>query len=460
MPTSRLEIDLGAIDRNIARLKAIAAPADPKQQVGFCAVIKQDGYGLGSARLAKRLAAAGVDLVAVYSLDEARALVDVPITTPVLVLMPVWSLDRADPLYRLAVSGRLHLTLHSPAQATELAAVAARTGVDFPVHVQVDTGLSRGGSLPDEATKMVEFASSAQRLRLAGLMTHFSAPSTDEPFTKEQARLFRSWIERIKPVLTNLASKPGQARPPVWVHAANTAATLRSASLHATMIRVGQGVLGYGAETLEGQTHVEFAEAALQLEACARWTSRIVHVQDVPAGWPVGYDRTWTAPRPSRVGLVPVGYANGYPRALSNAAMVRLTGQQYDQARTSAPGEAAPAPVRLGVQGVFAPVVGRVSMDQITLDLTGLPEDLTRPGCEVELVGADPAAPNYLPALARAAGTITHEMLCRVSASVERHYVTTQAPIERAPGDPEPPRPIQLPKPETTPAARRSAAVG
>lgn len=435
MPTSKLLIDLGAIDRNVGRLRAVITPDDPKQHVALCAVVKQDAYGLGAARLARRLAASGVDMLAVYGLDEARALVEAPIRQPVLVLMPVSHVDRADPLYRLAVCGRLHLVLHARAQAQDLGALAGRMGLDLPVHIQVDTGLSRGGCLPDEAQGLLEFVAAAPRLRLAGVMTHFAAPAGDEEFTREQARRLRAWIERAKPTLAAAAHKGAGPRTPLLVHAASTVAALRSAPWHSTMIRAGQGLLGFGGEALRDEEHVEFAAAARSLEPCVRWITRIAHVQDVPAGWPVGYDRLWTAARPSRIALVPVGYANGYPRSLGGVAQVRLTGALWDRARTSAPGEVAPQPGWAGptTGGHFVPVVGRVSMDQITLDVTGLPEASCKVGAEVELVGADPEAPNHLPTLAHAAGTITHELLCRVAPTVERVYVTSVGTAPQAP---------------------------
>lgn len=477
MPTSRLEIDLGAIDRNLARLRAVISAAQPeggpRHRVALCAVIKQDAYGLGAARIAKRLAVigAGVDMLAVYGLDEARALVDVPVTTPVLVLMPVWTIDRADPLYRLAVLGRLHLVLHSIAQARELSALAGRIGLDLPVHVQVDTGLSRGGVTADEALDLVQFAASAPRLRLAGVMTHFSAPAEDEAFTREQARAFRAWIERIKPTLAAVAARPPH-RHPMFVHAANTVGALRSSQWHATMVRVGQGLLGYGAESLEGEEGVEFAAAGASLEPCVRWVSRIAHVQEVPADWPVGYDRTFVTSRPSRIALVPVGYANGYPRALSNNAQVHLTGARWDRPRTSAPDEPVRMPTGLSRGGsaagpmgehvgCYVPLVGRVSMDQITIDVTGVPDELCAVGAEVELVSARPDAPNHLPVLAGAAGTITHEMLCRISQSVERVYIHSRAEGE-APVVPRAPavRAAVMPKAEVVVGGQKRVAVG
>ena len=419
MSTSRLEIDLAAIDRNVAIVRSVLAGRDGSggAKVQLCGVIKQDAYGLGAPRIAKRLASIGVDLLAVYCVAEARKLADVPIVTPILVLMPIRQMERSDVLYRLAVRSRLHLTLHSLEQAQDVIALAGKLGVDFPVHVQVDTGLSRGGCLPDEAEKLVELVVNAPRVRLAGVMTHFSSPDTDEVFTREQAKLFRGWIERIKP---HLARSVARGHAPCVVHAANTCATFRSDQFHATMVRVGQAMYGYGSESFTDPENVDHMDAARRLIPAVRWLSRIVHVHDVPAGWPVGYGRTFVTERASRIAVVPIGYADGYPRALGNVAQVRLTGLVSDRPRTIEPLESHNA---AQPKGVWAPVVGRVSMDQITLDVTDVPEHLCTVGMEVEVIGNNPDAANHLPLIAEQAGTITHDILCRVSPALERTYL-------------------------------------
>ncbi len=404
------------------------APAQPRVQL--CAIIKQDGYAMGAPRLARKLAAMGVEMLAVYCPSEARDLAEAPVKTPVLVLMPVSTFDRKDPLYRLAVAGRLHLVLHSEEQALELSSVASRVGVTFPVHVQVDTGMSRGGCLPEQAYRLVELALSSPRFRLAGVMTHFSSPGHEDEFTREQARVFRGFVDRIKPLLIEATTRGSlRNQPPVVVHAANTSGVFRSSDLHATMVRVGQGLLGYGRDALVDVANIEHLASAERLRPAVRWVSRIVHVQDVPAGWPVGYSRLWHARKPSRIAIVPVGYADGYPIALTNTGKVRLTGLAWDRPRTSEPlaSRSEVIDAHSGQRGAscFAPVVGRVSMDQITIDVSDAPPELTRLGSEVEIIGDDPSAPNHLSTLAAQAGTITHQLLCSISGSLERVYLNS-----------------------------------
>jgi alanine racemase len=434
LATSRVEVDLSAVEHNLGVIRKVvaggnaAAPGRPG--VAVCGVLKQDAYGLGSPRLAKRLAGCGVEMLAVYTLDEARTLVEAAVPTPTLVLMPIRSLDRTDPIYRHAVSGKLHVTLHDSDQLAALSEVAGKLGATLPVHVQLDTGLTRGGALADEATRLVESIARNPRLRLGGLMTHFASPCTDAAFTREQARLFREWLERVKPMLTAAVGAAGAVTAGggrgIWLHAANSCAVFRSAKYHGNLVRVGQSLYGFVGDDLSdkkveeigenGQTSApEFAREARDLRPAVRWTSSIVHVKNIPEGSPVGYGSTWRAPRPTRIALIPVGYADGYPRALTNAGMVGLTGRHWERL-----GGAGSAPE--GAVLSFVPVVGRVSMDQITIDVTDAPEHACRVGMEVELVGRDRRGANYLPRLAESAGTITHEILTRISPRVERIY--------------------------------------
>lgn len=468
MPTSRLDIDLAAIERNLRVLREVvgadapaAGPAGPgsrRSGVSVCAVLKQDGYGVGAARVGKRLAAAGVDAFSVYTLEEARALAEAVASVPILVLMPIFSIDRQDPLYRHAASGRVHVTVHGADQLTALSETASRLGVPLPAHVQIDTGLARGGVTPPLAGRLVERVLAAPMLRLAGMMTHFASPGSDDAFTREQARLFRETVEHVKPAIKSaLASGPtripigatalgpgsgGSTRPQqdIALHAANSVATFRSKALHGSMVRCGQSLLGYLLEDGEGTDGFEFAAQARSLEPSVRWTSGIVHVAEIPAGWSVGYGSTWRAPhradgRSTKIALVPVGYADGYPRHLGGRGgggpgWVGLTGRAWDRraGEDETPGDKASA-----MKMVYAPVVGRVSMDQITVDVTDVPEAYLRPApsahagnehvlAEVELYGRVRAAPNYLPRLAAEAGSITHELLCRISPRVERVY--------------------------------------
>lgn len=449
VPTSRLDIDLSRIERNLRLIRGVisneteARRLDPSPKggrggkVGLCAVVKQDAYGAGAARIAKRLSAAGVEMFSVYTLEEARAVAEAVPTAPILILMPVFGLDRHDPLYRHMSTGRVHLTMHSVDQFNAVSEAAGRIGIALPVHVQVDTGLSRGGLIPEESSDLLERVLSSQKLRLAGMMTHFASPCCDEAFTREQARLFREFVEQVKPAIKNAAGqsmRQGANIQDIALHAANSCATFRSRSLHGSMVRCGQSLLGYLMDDEDVPDEFEFAPQARALQPAIRWTSSLVHVASIPAGWSVGYGSTWRAPhradgKATKIALVPVGYADGYPRSLGGRGgggpgVVAITGKLWER---KAPSES--EKVEHAARGVaFAQVVGRVSMDQITIDVTDVPEEYLKfgsvngepTGPEVELYSRDAGAPNFLPRLARAAGSITHELLCRIGARVER----------------------------------------
>lgn len=396
--TSRIEVDLAAIEHNVSVVRRTIGRTAEGRPVGICAVLKADGYGLGSARLAKRLAIAGVEMIAVYTPDQARALVDagLPGTIPILILMPVHELERADPIYRALLTGQVHLTVHDADNFRAVSEIAQALGVTIQVHVEVDTGMSRGGASPDEAARIIPRIAEHPRLRLAGVFTHCAAADSDPLQTERQAAAFDGVLARAG------ASIPADC----LIHQASTFGTFRGAQLHRGMVRVGLALLGYGSEEFADPTRVALLAHARELKPCVRWVSRIVQTKWIEPGTPVGYGCTWRARRRTRLGLVPVGYADGYPRALSGVARVGVS-------------------LASGMKA-FVPQVGTVSMDQITVDLTDLPEQGLGVGAWVELVGNDPGAPNHLPTIAKQAGTITHELLCRFGPRIPRHYISAE----------------------------------
>lgn len=403
--TSRLEIDLSAVERNVATVRRACAGGGG-QQVGVCAVLKADGYGLGAVRVAKRLELAAADMVAVFTLEQARAICEANVRLPVLVLMPVRTIRRTDSLYLPLSQGRLHLTVHDEAQLEALAKHADHLGTTLPVHVEVNTGINRGGARPEEAERLVRRIASHARLALAGVYTHFASADCDAAMTARQHDVFSAWLARVKDCV-----------PATCVaHQANSFATFRSAGLHRDMVRVGLALLGYCGEELADAGSCALGERARELAPAVRWLSEVVHVSRVPAGETVGYGGTWRAARETRLALAPVGYADGYPLALSNKGVVGVT---IDG------GDGHPS-----VKG-FCPVVGRVSMDQIAIDVTEMPGGV-KVGAEVEVYGADPSAPNYLARMAKAAGTITHELLCRISPRVTRAHLAVEGQRETA----------------------------
>ncbi len=377
-PTNWLEIDLHALAAN---LRTIRGAIDPDCRL--CAVVKANAYGLGAIPVARRLSDEGVHLLAVYSADEARELAAAGIATPVVILMPIRELDRTDLLYRAAVAGRLQLTVHGAEQLDRVQAIGRQFGTPIGVHVELDSGMSRGGMALDEAEHTIQHIHAMRYVKLAGLFTHPACASTDIAMTNRQMHVMDQLIERCG----------GAIGPDVLVHLANTHATLRDRKYHRAMLRVGLGLYGYGEADMAGS----MTSGIAHLKPTVRWMSRIVHTHTVPSGTPVGYGATFTTYRESRLGIVPVGYSHGYPRALSNKAVVRVGD------------ELAPAEVR-----------GAISMDQHVIDLTEIPD--ADVGTPVEVYARDPESPNALPVLAEEARSSCYELLTRLSPRVHRQY--------------------------------------
>jgi alanine racemase len=397
---SALEIDLTAIDGNMRALRRLVG-----DQVGLCPVIKADAYGLGAARLAKRLVAAGASMLAVYTPEQAGEVIRAAAGGPILILMPIWEIDRTDSIYRYLVEGRLHLTVHGVDHLAAIDRIAWKYGVVIPLHLEIDTGMSRGGASPDEVSPMLKTIAKSRWLRVAGVCTQLASAGANDDSAEEQLALFKKVLAKHQPSL------PGDC----MIHAANSAATLRDPSFHCTMARIGIAWMGYGEELLECESRLNDASG---LEGSVTWASEIVHVKRIERGDHVGYGRRWTAERATRLGLVPVGYADGYPSSCG---------------ATDAGHEGAPVAVHLsggGKRVMHASVVGAINMDQIVIDVTDLPLGQGGVGTRVEIISRDRNALNSLPRVAKIAGLLPHEILARIHPRVRRLYLARPVEVE------------------------------
>ena len=395
--TSAIDIDLAAIDHNMSVIRRVVGDS-----CALCPIVKADAYGLGVARVARRLVSAGAEMLAVYSLRQAiETAAAVNGATPILVLMPVSEIAREDELVRLMLGGQLHLVVHDEANLAALDACAAAIGVALPVHLEIDVGMSRGGARPEEASRILRALVGNPRLVLRGVFAHFSHARTDAAITARQLEIYDAFVAAHRALIPH----------DVIEHVASTYALARSTRYHRTMVRFGLAWLGYGLEELCAPGAIM---APGDLRPVVRWSSRVVQVKDVPAGTPVGYGARWTAPRDSTIALVPVGYADGYP-VLRDA---RPGAGQW--VRLHAPDGAT----------FEAPVVGAVNMDQITLDVTGIVAgDQHRwIGCEAELISRDPSSKAHLFSLAEASGMIPHEALTRLNPRIARTVSSAATP--------------------------------
>ena len=366
----------------------------------ICSVVKADAYGLGASRVARTLIEAGSGMLAVFTPAQAAEIESVSGRTAVLVLMPVSDLPRDPALSRMLAAGRLHLVVSDPVQAAALGRI--RLGRSLPVHVEVDTGMGRGGASPTEAVALIDAIRSSRSLRLEGVFTHFS--SSDPVTIDHQARRFDAVIGSLKQPL------PDRVR----IHTASTGPCISTQSERRDMVRIGLGWTGSLPGDVDGSEAIR-----LGLRGVVSWTSSIIQVRAIAEGESVGYGSAWTATRPSRLGLVPVGYADGFPSTVEDPADPhRVLVETRDGLRT-------------------VPVVGAMNMDQLVVDLGDIDpvEDLVNR--RVVLLSEHADSVVGLGRVAARAGVAPHQLLACLGSGIPRIYLAEQGRVDANAGVPE-----------------------
>jgi alanine racemase len=356
-------VNLAAIERNCARLASAAAPA------ALCAVVKADGYGHGALPVARAAQAGGASWLAVATAAEAAELRAGGVEGPLLVLGAL-SPEELD----VALLADADVSCWREAAAEAIGHRAGALGLRAGVHVKLDTGMGRLGTRDaDEATRTADAVAAAPGLRLAGLFTHFATADEDDPsFLREQLAAFTAW-----------ADEQRGRHPDVIVHAANSAATLAEPAARLDMVRCGVAI--YGLDPFQADPAEQGLEPALELR------SYLAEVKPCAKGESAGYGRRFVAERDTWLGTIPIGYGDGYRRGLTNNAEVLVDGRR-------------------------APVVGAVSMDNITVDLG--PEPWVQTGAAVTLIGDGLRAEE----LARRLDTINYEITCAITRRVPREH--------------------------------------
>ena len=401
---SLFDVDLAAIGRNAATVSRLVGP-----RAVCCGVVKADAYGLGARPVAETLIRAGMPLVAVFRVEEALDLLSSPLGRPVLILGAVRSLCPMHPLMPALAAGDVQLVAHDRAQLDEIGAAADTLPGPIHVHVMVDAGMRRGGCPPSDAPDLVEAAIQMPRIALAGVMTHFTSAGTDDAATRAEQAVFDDVLERI-----------GRLPEGCRVHTAATAAAARDSAYHHTMVRIGLGWVG----CIPGD-QPSAAPWASQLIPAVRWRSSLHHVHDVRCGDAVGYGQRWRSDRDTRVGIVPVGYADGIP--LGAGACGGRAGAKI----------AVMAPGGERLAG-YASVIGAVSMDQIAIDLGDVPDvSDVGPGRLVELISATHEGPTSLHGFAAACDITPHQLLAGIGPRVRRvHAKRGEAATQTEPWQP------------------------
>lgn len=360
-------IDLAAFRRNLRAIRAMLPP-----QSNLIAVLKADAYGHGAVPLARVCGEEDVEMIAVALLEEAIELQSADIDLPLLVLGPL----RGEQIDE-AIRRRIAIGVVGPDELEELTERAQSSERTARIHLKLDSGMGRMGLVDADLPRAAELLRSATNVAVDGIYTHFAnAGDPDDPFTQKQLAKFSEMLAALR--------ERGVDAP--LHHTSNSAATVRRLVSPGDYARVGIAL--YGGEPLD--------RGSARLEPVMRWTTRVARLKTIGSGAAVGYGTTFIAQRETRVATLPVGYADGYNRRLSNMAAVLIRGQR-------------------------APVIGRVSMDLITVDVTGIPD--VQLGDEVVLLGRQGADEISGEELAQIIGTISYEVFCAVNARVPRLYV-------------------------------------
>lgn len=363
-----IEVDLDAIAHNVRALKAFIGPA-----VELFAVVKANAYGHGLVPVAQTVLRHGVSRLAIGRLSEGLQLRQAGIAAPVLALCYLMP----DEL-RIAVERDLVPTVGEMESALVVSALGVARQKPVPVHVKIDTGMGRYGVMPDQAVSFFNQIATLPGLAVEGVFTHFAtADERDKTFAREQFQIFQD-------VLAEL-SAAGHSIP--LLHAANSAAALDLPETHLGAVRSGLAL--YGLYPSEGVSH------ALPLRPALTLKSHVASVRQLPAGASISYGRSYITPRPMTVALVPIGYGDGYHRLLSNRGAVLVNGQR-------------------------APIVGRVCMDQVVVDVSGCgPVALND---EVVLIGQQGDARITVEEIAGWAETISYEITSALLARLPRFF--------------------------------------
>lgn len=381
--TGEALVDLGAIAANVRVLAGLAARP-------VMAVVKADAYGHGLVPCARAALAGGAAWLAVAQIDEALRLRAAGVRAPVLAWLFTPSLEPV----RLAVQAQIALGVSNEAQLEAVRSAAESTGQVADLHIKVDTGLRRNGVPVEGLASLAAACARAEReglVSVTGVFSHLAwADDPGHPTVDAQSALFVDVVEVVR--AAGLA--------PTWRHLANSAATLTRPDLHLDMVRPGLAVYGLSPVPELG------SPADFGLRPAMTVRGRLAQVRPVGPDEGVSYGHVWTTTQDTVLGLLPLGYADGLPRSATGRAEVLLRG---------------PGPGPTGTAARRVPVVGRICMDQVVLDLGPGAADTC--GEEVVVLGpgdsGEPTAEDW----AAAAGTISYEIVARMGSRLPRRHV-------------------------------------
>ncbi|MCO4762663.1 MAG: alanine racemase [Myxococcales bacterium] len=390
-PLTWVEISQGALQNNVNLLRQASGGSNASPRV--CVMVKGNAYGHGLVPAAQTFVSAGADWLGIADVFEARDLRAAGITVPLFAVCHI-----APEQMDFAVACDVRLTVYDDATVLAAAAAAQRLGVVAKLHVKLETGTNRQGLLHDAALALCELIVTTDGVTLEGISTHFAdiEDTTNHRFAKLQLRRFTDGLAAVRALIARFGGDPAS----LLAHASNTAALLLWPEVGLDLVRCGIGAYGLWPSKETFLSAQQLGKSPIGLKAALTWKTRIAQVKDVPAGEWVGYGRTFRTLRATRLAILPIGYYDGYDRRLSGVAQVLVGGQR-------------------------APVVGRVAMNMIAIDVTD--NRATAAGDEVVLLGAQASekASDEISAgeMAGWMGTIHYEVVTRIHERIARRVV-------------------------------------
>jgi alanine racemase len=372
------EVSLGALRQNFRTIQQHLGKG-----VTICAVVKADAYGHGAVECSRALEEQGATWLGVTSLDEAIPLREAGIRGRILLFTGFWRGEEEE-LVRL----KLVPAVWEPEQIELLEKAASAFAVRHPIHLKIDTGMGRLGVAPENLPKICSALKSSPHLIVEGLSTHLASSEVlDAPSVQEQLEIF----EEARRFLSN------EGIEPELIHVANTGAVISRRESWNNMVRPGVALYGYYLPFERAGREVTGAGLRLAVKPVLTWKTRILSLRSVRANQALGYGGIYVTKAPARIAVLPVGYADGFNRALSSRG-------------------------RVIIREHYAPIVGRISMDITLVDVTGLPGVTV--GDEVILLGTSDGLSVDASEHASLSNTVLYEVLCGISKRVPRRYVS------------------------------------
>ena len=359
-----VEVDLSRIKKNFEQIGKKISGRD------IICVVKADGYGLGAAEISKTLVESGASFFAVASMEEALALRDAKIDKPILVLGYVDTRNLS-----LASKNSIRITLFDKDFVKRLEEYTDEA--PLYIHIKVDTGMHRLGLSPEEVAPTVDAIKKMKNVVIEGIYTHFASADSDKAYTLYQIKVFNEVLDDLKKINAL----------PKMIHASNSAAVLNYEEAYYSSVR--PGILLYGISPNSQITLDSAFEPAVSLK------TRIIKVTHLSKGSRISYGGTYELSRDSLIATIPIGYADGVPRNLSNKGYVLVKGKR-------------------------APIIGTITMDMMMVDVTGFP--YIHPGNEVVLVGTQGEEKIKIEEFSALANTIPYEILVRLNKRIRRVY--------------------------------------